>query len=356
MRILHVLHSHGYGGAESHALTLMKALRDAGHELMLAGPPDAWLAERCHEEGLPVHPLHMHGIVDPVSHWSLRRLVARWAPAVVHGHLVRGAHYAGWSAWRQAHTRAVCTAHATTAHKHMRRCEQIIAVSGAVRDNLRRHDYPDQRISRVYNGVPDPLASTAGAIDRPALRRELGIPEGQMAIVNVGRFVRDKGQDLLVQAMARLNTPATLYLVGGTDTAFGQEVQALARDNPRVKLLGYRADVPRLLPAFDLYASASRREALGLSLVEAAAARLPTVATAVGGVPEVVVEGRTGRLVPSEDVPALAGAMDALLASPDGMQAMGEAARQHYLATFTVQHMLEQTLRVYERVISAQRP
>lgn len=346
MKILHVLHSHGYGGAESHALTLMKALREAGHELMLAGPPDAWLAERCQEEGLPLHPLHMHGLMDLASHLSLRRLVARWSPQVVHGHLVRGAHYAGWSAWRQPGVHAVCTAHATTAHKHMRRCEHVIAVSGAVRDNLLRHGYAKDRISLVYNGMPDPLDGNAPP-DRLALRRELGIPDDVAAIVNVGRFVRDKGQDLLVKALSAMTSHATLYLIGETNTSYGQQVRQLAGDSVRVKFLGYRADVPRLLPAFDAYASASRREALGLSLVEAAAAGLPTVATAVGGVPEVVRDGVTGHLVPSEDIAALGKALDALLSSPAHARSLGDAARAHYLDTFTVQHMLEQTLRVY---------
>lgn len=351
MRILHVLHSHGYGGAESHALTLMTAQRDAGHEVMLAAPPDGWLAERCKETGLPQQPLHMHGIFDPVSHGSLRRLVARWGPSVVHGHLVRGAHYAGWAAWHQPGVHAVCTAHATTAYKHMRRCEHIIAVSGAVRDNLLHHQYPANRISLVYNGMPDPLLGRDLSSARQALRRELGIPDQTIAIVNVGRFVRDKGQDLLVQAMQRMATPATLYLIGDADTDFGHGVRQLADTFTRVKFLGYRSDVPRLLPAFDLYASASRREALGLSLVEAAAAGLPTVATAVGGVPEVVLDGRTGMLTASEDAQALARALDILASTPGHCHTLGQAARQHYLQTFTVQHMLAQTLTVYQNVL-----
>ena len=348
MRILHILHSHGYGGAENHALTLMAALREAGHEVMYAGPGDSWLAQRCQAAGIPARPVRMSGLADIGSHLALRRTVAQWRPHIVHGHLVRGAHYAGWAAWRQPGAHALCTAHATTAHKHMGRCEAVIAVSGAVRDNLLRHGHATSRIHLIYNGMPD--AQRADSAERAALRRELGIGKQAFALVNVGRFVRDKGQDLLVQAMAQAPVQTELFLLGDPGTEFGRHVQQMAGGHGRIHFLGYRDDVPRLLPAFDAYVSSSRREALGLSLVEAAAAALPTIATRVGGVPEVVLDGRTGQLVPTEDAGALARAIAALAATPDAARSLGAAARRHYLDTFTVGHMLAQTLDLYRRL------
>lgn len=344
MRILHVLHSHGYGGAESHALVLLSALKDAGHEVMLAGPQDSWLAEQCQPRGIPLQHLRMSGLFDLWSHWQLRRLVKQWRPAVVHGHLIRGAFYAGWAAHARPGTLAICTAHATTAHKHMGRCDHIIAVSQAVKANLCQHGHPKQRVSVVYNGMPD-----SPTVDRAAVRAALGIPADQFAVVNVGRFVRDKGQDIAVQAMDHLPPAAHLYLIGQPDTAFGQEVQAQSSGSPRVHFLGYRNDVPHLLPAFDAYLSSSRREALGLSLVEGAAAGLPTVATRVGGVPEVVLDGRTGHLVPSNDAAALARGIQHLINQPEQGRHMGQAARAHYLQTFTVGCMLAGTLAVYDQ-------
>jgi glycosyltransferase involved in cell wall biosynthesis len=186
-------------------------------------------------------------------------------------------------------------------------------------------------------------------VDRAAVRQALGITPDQFAIVNVGRFVRDKGQDIAVQALASLPDAAHLYLVGDPATEFGQHVQALAAASSRVHFLGYRGDVPQLLGAFDAYLSSSRREALGLSLVEGAAAALPTVATSVGGVPEVVLDGQTGLLVPSEDAAALAQGLQRLMTQPGLAQQMGVAARAHYLNTFTVQRMLDDTLQVYRR-------
>lgn len=349
MRILHVLHSHGYGGAESHALVLMRALIERRHEVQYAGPADSWLARQCAQAGIPYHDLAMHGMYDLASMARLRGLIARWRPDVVHGHLVRGAHYAGWGVlgWR-GRGAALCTAHATTARKHMGLCRHVIAVSEAVRTNLLRHGRPAAQVSMVYNGVPDVPAAS----DRAALRHELGIPDGVFALVNAGRFVPDKGQDLLVRALTHCADDVRLYLIGATDTEHGRKVRALSHGNPRVVFLEYRPDVPRLLGAFDAYVLGSRREALGLSLVEAAAAGLPAVATAVGGVPEVVLDGRSGWLVPSGDPADMARRIDQLRqATPAERQAMGQQGRDHYLRHFTMDRMVDGTLAVYRRVV-----
>lgn len=348
MRIVHVLHSAGYGGAENHALVLMKEQARLGHAVLYAGMAGSWLAQRCVEEGIAQLDLRMAGLFDVVSHLKLRRHVRAWSADIVHGHLVRGAHYAGWGASGSA--AAICTAHATTADKHMGRCKRIIAVSDAVRQAVLARGYAPSNVTVIHNGMPDP--GKGG--DRLALRHELGIRDHEFALVNVGRFVRDKGQDLIIQALALCPPSTRLYLIGDANTDFGQRVLDLARQTGlgegRVHFLGYRDDVQHLLPAFDAYVSASRREALGLSLVEAAAASLPTVATAVGGVPEVVIDGVTGRLVPSEDPRALGDAITRLVSSPDKGRAQGEAARHHYLGHFTVDHMTRRTLQLYEAI------
>ena len=346
MRILHVLHSHGYGGAENHALVLMQALQAQGHEVHCAGSPGSWLAQRCAQAGIPFHGVAMRGLYDVFSMLKLRRLVARWRPHVVHGHLIRGAFYAGLAAWGRPGAVAICTAHATTARKHMERCRHVIAVSAAVRQALLQHGQTEDRVTLVYNGVPDVPTE-----DRQALRDELGMAPATFALVNAGRFVADKGQDTLVRALKHCGPDVHLYLIGDAQTPFGESVRASVPEHVRVTFLGYRADVPRLLGAFDAYVLGSRREALGLSLVEAAAARLPSIATSVGGVPEVVLDGRSGWLVPVDDVLAMAQQVERLRAQePQARAAMGELARQHYLAHFMVQRMVEGTVAVYRRV------
>ena len=367
MRIVHVLHSHGYGGAENHVMMMMQGQRAAGHEVLFAGPLDSWLGKACAEAGSEAVHIPMHGLYDPWSHWQLRRLVKRWQPDIVHGHLIRGAAYAGRAGHMQRKPLAVCTAHATTAKTHMQRCAQIIAVSDAVKRNLVAAGYAAERISVVHNGVPDgPWQGTPDewAAQRVALRRELGIPDGVFAVANAGRFIHDKGQDLLLQALGQTPGDATsgvhLYLMGDPATEFGAQFermrQALHEAHPdvaaRLHLLGYRKDVQRILPAFDAYALSSRREALPLSLVEAFAARLPVIATTVGGVPEIVLHENTGLQVPPDDATALGQAMARLHSDRALAARLAASGRQHYEQHLTAERMVASTLDVYAHALA----
>lgn len=370
MRIVHVLHSHGYGGAENHVMMMMQGQRAAGHAVMFAGPLDSWLGKACADAGIEATHIPMHGLYDPWSHWQLGRLVKRWQPDIVHGHLIRGAAYAGRAGHMQRKPLAVCTAHATTAKTHMQRCAQIVAVSDAVKRNLVAAGYAAERISVVHNGVPDgPHGASQGSPEgraalRLALRHELGIPDGVFAVVNAGRFIHDKGQDLLLQALSQTPGDAQsgvhVYLIGDPATEFGatfeQMRQALRETQPdvaaRLHLLGYRKDVQRILPAFDAYALSSRREALPLSLVEAFAARLPVIATTVGGVPEIVLHENTGLQVPPDDAVALGQAMARLHGDADLAARLAMAGRQHYAQELTAERMVERTLAVYTQALA----
>lgn len=356
MRIVHVLHSHGYGGAENHALMMMRGQRAAGHEVLFAGPLDSWIGRACAAEGIEAVHIGMHGLYDIISHWKLKHLVHRWHADVVHGHLIRGAMYAGSAGHRTHKPLAICTAHATTARTHMRRCAHIIAVSAAVRDNLIRAGYEPERISVVHNGVPDGPSDGSEAV-RASLREELSIPDGVTAVVNAGRFIHDKGQDLLIAALAQTPKDVHLYLIGDPDTEFGRQVRQQPHDAERVHFLGYRKDVQRILPAFDIYALSSRREALPLSLVEAFAARLPVVATTVGGVPEIVLHERTGLQVPPDDAVALGQAIARLQGVPGLKQRLASLGRQHFEEHLTADRMVAQTLDVCARALQrARRP
>lgn len=356
MRIVHILHSHGYGGAESHALLMMRLQREAGHEVCYAGPMDSWLGRECEKAGIACEHIPMHGLIDLWSHWKLRSLLKRFSADIVHGHLIRGAMYAGRAGHRHRAPVAICTAHATTARTHMQRCAHIIAVSGAVRDGLLAAGYRERDVSLVYNGVPDAPPAPCPT-QRTALRAELGIPADAFAVVHVGRFVRDKGQDLLVQAMQSVPAGVHLCLIGDPATDFGREVMSMLQAQPelatRVHNLGFRPDVQRLLPAFDAFALASRREALSIAVIEAFAARVPVVATRVGGVPEIVRHEETGLLAPTDDAAALAQGITRLSESPELRAQLIEGGERLYQDQLTARSMVERTLALYRRCLGS---
>jgi len=175
--------------------------------------------------------------------------------------------------------------------------------------------------------------------------------------VHVGRFAPPKNHALLVEAFAqvRADTPLYLLLVGGGELqdAVREQVAALGLES-RVRFLGVRADVADILRASDMFVLSSRVEGNPLSVMEAMAAGLPVVSTAVGGVPELVREGETGLLVPSEDAGALARAVQVLVDDPVRRQAMGAAARRDAVSRFDIRHTVRGYEQLYERLLSGE--
>ncbi len=193
-------------------------------------------------------------------------------------------------------------------------------------------------------------------------RALLGIPAGARVLTNVSAIEYIKGIDLILQAVARLKQQGQNCLfvhIGGlrSDTPeqrqYADSLRALAEQfgvADCVRWLGRRSDVQDILPLADIYVHPSRSEGLGSVLLEAAMAHLPLVGTAIGGIPEIVQEGKTGLLVPSDDAEALAAAVEAL--SADRAAQIGENAYRYVCEHFN-QHT--QALALWERYGITQR-
>ena len=346
MRILQVIAAKGYGGAEKHLLILSQGLLAAGHEVICVVPKRSWIAEECQRLGLPHRTMTFRGAYDFLAIGLLRHFIKKWQAEIVHGHLTRASRYVNL-ATRKTKGLPVNTCHATSSHSHMRTSKKVIAVSQAVKENLLRHGYPDEQIEVIYNGVPP-----AAIGQRAEIRRELQIPAEVFAMVCVGRMVRDKGQQNLIEIISELPERIHLYLIGDTDTPYGKQLLELSNNHPRIHFMGFRADVLRVLSAFDLCVAPSRREALSIALIEASQAGLPIVANRVGGIPEVVAEHRSGILVTPQDNRQLAEQLIALAANPSLLAEFGNHARQIYATKFTAEQMTAATLGVYRKVLT----
>jgi glycosyltransferase involved in cell wall biosynthesis len=350
MRILFVLHSHSYGGAEMHLSELARGLAAHGHQVAFAGPADSWLAQRFRAVGLVAYHLPMHGFFDVWSMVKLARIARQFGADLLHGHLTRGAFYAGVGG-RLAGVPVVATAHSTNAGKHFGQADQIIAVSRAVADFLVGEGYDPARIAVVHHGVADPLLVP---LRRPALRASLALPVGVVLCGIVARLVRAKGQDLAIDALADCPEHLQLVLIGDDSTPWGRAMRARAAASgvvPRVHFLGFREAAPQWMRELDMVLAPSRREALSLTLAEAAAVGLPVIAARVGGIPEVVADGETGLLVPPEDVAALGAAMRRLADDPGLRARLGTQGRARYLSQFSLETMTQRTEAVYQQLI-----
>ena len=201
---------------------------------------------------------------------------------------------------------------------------------------------PARKVRTIHNGVDTRRFSDQ---DREAARRALGVADSARVIGTVGRLDPVKDQATLVRAFASVATArpeAVLVIVG--DGPSRRALDALVTDlglAGRVRMLGERADVPRLLGGFDVFALPSIGEGISNTVLEAMATGLPVVATRVGGNPELVDDGVNGRLVPPENPPALAEALDTYLADALVRALHGKASRQRAVTHFDLPMMIE---------------
>lgn len=352
MKAVFVLHSHNAGGAERHLVQLVQNLTHRGVKCIFAGPLDGWLGKQLQSSGIQCEQIAFHGFYDLISFAKLVQLLRRERPDFVHGHLTRGAYYAGW-AGKVTSTPCVATGHSTNAGKHFGRAQRIIAVSDAVRRFLSETGYPESILRTVHNGVPD---KTDGTNEWRKITKEQWNLGDAPVIAMVARFEKVKGHDIALRALAKLkHRDWNVLFAGATNTVWASQMKKLAEElgiANRVQFLGHIDDVERVYSSVDIVVAPSRREALSLTLLEAASFSIPIVAADVGGIGEAVLDKESGLLVPAEDADALALALEQMIIDADLRVRLGRKGRRHYEENFSIDTMADKTITVYRELIS----
>lgn len=365
-RILHIQKVAGIAGSENHLLTLLPGLASHDYEpemLALADGhdrPEAFV-ERMRRSGVVTRIMRISRDVDVSLLPRLAAAVARGRFGVVHTHLLHADLY-GRPAARLAGTRVVSTYHcddpfhlirgirqidAVTA----RLCSRIICISCAVRDFVRdRLGVPPDRLDVIYYGLQTP-----DTVQGPSqLRTSLGIGPDAPLIGIVARLTAQKGHQYLLEAMRTVaeRVPSVRLVIVG-DGELRQDLERACAKlglEGRVCFLGYRPDAAQLMREFDIFVLPSLFEGLGMVFLEAMAAAKPIVATRISAIPEIVLDGETGLLVPPRDSAALAEALYELCANPGRGVQLGSRGRERLERVFTVEGMIEATARVYDTV------
>jgi glycosyltransferase involved in cell wall biosynthesis len=354
------------GGQERRVLAESVGMRERGHEVWIATPPGGALADRAAEVGIEVIPMSFRRRSLPWSALNVASLVRRVRPDVVNSHssadswavalagrmgprpraLVRSRHISAGVAPGPLHRFLYGQAdHLITTGETIRR---DLAASGLV---------PLERSTSIPTGV-DPDRFAPNAAGRTEARRKLGL-DGTGPVIGVVAYLRpDKGHQVLLRAMPEIvrQQPDCVLLVVG-DGSQRSVLESMTVDyglEARVRFLGAREDIPAVLCALDVFCLPSiRNEGVPQSVLQASAAGLPVVSTAVGGIPEAVIEGKTGIVVPPGDARSLAEALAALLADPECRDRMGHAGRRHVKDVFSLREMLDRTESAYEEALLA---
>ncbi|MBI4574159.1 MAG: glycosyltransferase [candidate division NC10 bacterium] len=371
-RVLYLHEFSRIGGAERALLGLADAVRQKAVEPLVVWPQKdsafTWLQSR----GVHVVPLKVpswrHGLSLPLLPLFLARLQRNLVPTnvdLVHVNNYRSAPLGQLvSRWVGVpcvcHVRELITSEGIRQYR-LRASAALIAVADAVAHALVEGGVPQHRVTTVRSGIA--LRGVPSHKESAALRERLGITDADCLIGIVAHILPHKGYDDLVQALALIKekVPNIRCLIVGEAPRkrYFQRLLHLAERlsvRDRLILVGIQDDVAPFLHALDLFVLPSRTEGLPLTILEAMAAGRPVVATAVGGIPEVVRDGETGILVPERDPRQLADAVLRLLDAPGLAKAMGEAGRKRIEGAFTLEDEARHTATVYHQVLAASSP
>jgi glycosyltransferase involved in cell wall biosynthesis len=366
MRVLHLRASNFYGGPERQLHLHARRARGSAFDVTVAsftehGQPPEFL-QQIDSDGIATHAFEIRSAYDPRAIAQLRGYLRQQDVRVLCTHEYRTT-VLGWLATRGTSTRwlAFSRGYTQTDLKIqlfqgldkllIRRADHLVAVSQAQKDRLCRLHIAPGRIAVVPNAIDAGELARVPAVD---LRTRFGIPGDAILCVTGGRFSREKGQEVLVRAaalaVARDARLRFLLFGDGPDLPRVQQLATQLGLQDRVLCPGFERNIVGCLKGGDLLVNPSLSEGLPNIVLEAMAVGTPVVATAVGGVPEIVQDGVTGRLVRSVTPPAVAEALVAAAADMGRTRAMSEAARGFVAAECTFERQFEKLAALYRQL------
>jgi glycosyltransferase involved in cell wall biosynthesis len=356
LTILHTEASPGWGGQEIRILTEAAAFAKRGFRIILIGQPGASLMQEAPHYGLAVRPLLMRGPMDVMACWRLRRMMKGADVDLVHTHSSIDAWLAGFAA-KSLRLPVVRSRHVGIPVKRRRNfvynalSDRIIASGEAIREALIHGGVFAGKILSIPAGVD--TARFHPGVSGETVRQELAL-HGPV-IGTVARFAGSKGHSVLLQAIPEIlqQEPAAEFVWVGDGVSRDALHQAVVQAGLGTKILmtGFREDIPAVLAAMDIVVLSSLREGVPQVLLQALAMQKPVVASAVGGIPEVIQHQHTGVLVPPNDPQALAMAVVGVLRQRAQAAEWAEAGRRFVESHYTLEHMIDRTAAVYTSVL-----
>jgi len=355
IKVLHIIPNFGTGGAERFVVDLLENTDRKKFDVAavsLYGETGTILEKEVRSKNLKVYYLDKHRGLDLSMIPKLYRLIKHCRPDVVHSHC----YVLRYALWPSIFCHVPVRVHTfrSIAQKEVDWVGKLIhkiaftfggvvpvSISEEVADSVRLVYGAKLQSPVIFNGVD----TKRFACSNCKKEKQEG---GEIILLHVGRFSPSKNHKLLIEAFSyalNQNPNLRLWLVGDGELrpSIEEMVQKLGLGD-RIRFLGTRSDIPKLMACSDIFVLSSKWEGLPLVVIEAMAAGKPVVATAVGGVPELVENGLTGLLVPSDNANALAEALLLLAEDPELRQVMGQKGQKKAIDRFDI----SRTAREYE--------
>jgi glycosyltransferase involved in cell wall biosynthesis len=360
MRILHTEWSDGWGGQERRIIAEMAGMARRGHHIVLATRPHAKIAAKAREANIGVIELPFSRRTDLGSILRLARYLKRERIDVANTHSGVDSWIGGLAAKLAGTPVLVRTRHLNLPLKRnllnfVHYLPDRIITCG---EGMRRHlaegcGFPPGQLVSIPTGID--FAAFSPRKSRDAVREELRLREGDFVVLMVGIIRGVKRHEIALKATKQLLAAvprAQLVLAG--EGPMQPDMERLARElgiADRVHFLGHRDDVPDLMAAADVLLLTSRSEGVPQAVTQALGLGLPVVATKVGGVPELIEHERTGLLIPPENPEAAAEALTRIAQDRDWAAKLGTAGREHVLAHFSLEAMLDHTEQLFVELL-----
>lgn len=362
VRVVEVLATGTNGGAQEHLYSLLTRMDHSRYDVSVVSLSPGSAVRKLQRAGCPV--LVIDEPDDAIAVGALAAHLAEVAPDVVHNHMYRAEMVGTRAALAlgeigrprpfvvsTVHSSRVRSAEDRDALRRLTpRMDRLIAVSQAIRRKIADEGRDVVPVSLIYNGVD--LQRYDHQEPCCTLRDEYGMEPGSQIVGVVARLEPEKGHPTLFEAWPEvLRAAPSAYLLVVGEGSRREELEALARSlriAHRVVFTGRRDDVPAVTAALDVAVLPSYREAQGLSVLEAMALSRPVVASAVGGIPEMITDGVTGLLVPPHDAPALAAAISRLLVDHPYADLLARAGHDLVHERFCVERMVADIEAIYD--------
>lgn len=359
MRILFINSIQMFGGGEVWMLRTLRALQERGHQVWLCCRPETELAKRAVAQGVPVKLLVFRGDFDPVTIALLARFMKQEHIEVVLTNMDKELRLGGLAA-KIAGVPAVFPRRGIDYPLKNRwryrlaynvLATRVIANSEATKQALLRNApwLDSERIEVIYNGIDmQPFLQPSGR----CLRTEWGVPQEAPLLGFVGQLDERKGIEVLLKAFGRVyrQMPQVRLVLAGRGSLQEMIESEMRRQNwgSAVLLPGFMDDVISVMQAIDILLLPSLWEGFGIVLIEAMAAGKPVISTNTSSMPEIIVDGHTGYLVPPGDSKGLADRAIALLQNPSLREQFGNAGRERAIELFTLERMIDQLENLFQ--------
>jgi glycosyltransferase involved in cell wall biosynthesis len=367
MKVLFVINQLESGGAEQQLIALCEGLCRRGHETEVISIYSRLdLRDRLDKIDVPITVVHKYWKTDLTLVWRLRRLIMRINPELVHAYLPAACLFTALTKWLGVGVPLIQAERLVNNWRSgwrivldnlaRKRVDLITCNAEAIRTYLIEveHVLPE-KTALIYNGLVPARRTRPDEVSIEAARRDIGAPEGACIVICVANFFPDKQHQILLEAFSRAREEVPeLFLVlvgqGPLDRKIRRSIRQMGLDGVS-RIITDRLDPLPLLCATDVAALTSSREGCSNALMEAMAMGLPVVASEAGGNGELVVDGQGGVVCRVWEISAFAKALVELAQNPSLRYRMG-LYNLHRSKEFTDDVMVEETLRVYERVLS----